>query len=384
MNTKLQQPLVIIGTGLAGYNLAREIRKFDSEKNLLLITADDGSFYSKPMLSNALAKQLGAQQLVTATAGEMAQELNATIYTHTTITKIDTQTRCVYLGNEPVFYQDLVIAQGAEPIVPPFVGKELIPIYTVNDLATYAQFRQQLQGKKRVLVMGAGLIGCEFANDLILSGLEVDLVAPCTYPMPNLLPQAAAEKLQEALQGLGARFHFATLVQEVAALPDSGWRAFLTNGQTIDFDLLLCAVGLKPRTALAKEAGITCNVGISTDRFLKTSAEHVYALGDCAEVEGYNLQYIMPLMAGVRALAQSLTGNLTAVKYGPMPITLKTPACPVVLAHNSVEGDWTLEGEGEHLKLTQWDAEQLLGYVLLGDSMRDRMKLNRALPPLFG
>lgn len=384
MNTKLQQPLVIIGTGLAGYNLAREIRKLDAEKPLLLITADDGSFYSKPMLSNALAKQLQAQQLVTATVGAMVEELNATIYTHTQITKIDTQARCVYLDNEPVFYQDLVIAQGAEPIIPPFVGKELVPIYTVNDLETYADFRQQLHGKKRVLVMGAGLIGCEFANDLLLSGVDVDLVAPCDYPMPSLLPQIAAEKLQEALQALGARFHFATVVQEITVLPDSSWRASLSNGQYIDFDLLLCAVGLRPRITLAKEAGIDCNFGINTDRFLKTSVEHVYALGDCAEVEGYNLQYIMPLMAGVRALAQTLTGTLTAVKYGPMPITLKTPACPVVLAHNSVEGDWTLEEEGEHLKLTQWNAEQLLGYVLLGDSMRDRMKLNRALPSLFG
>lgn len=377
-----QLPIVIIGTGLAGYNLAREIRKLDTQTPLLLISADDGSFYSKPMLSNALAKNLAVPQLVTATAEQMADELNLNVRSYSQVEKIDGQQKCVYIGQEAIYYRDLVLAQGAQSILPEFTGRDLLTLHTVNDLTSYAEFRQQLQGKQRVLVLGAGLIGCELANDLLLGGFAVDLVAHCAFPVPTLLPQIVAEQLALQLENLGAKLHLPASLVSVQA-HNNAWLATLDNAQTIEFDLLLCAVGLQPRMLLAQAAGIKCEQGIVVDRYLQTNLEHIYALGDCAQVAGYNLQYIMPLMACARALAGTLTGSRTAVKYGPMPITLKTPACPIILAHQGVNAEWVIEGTQNHLKLTHWHNDQLQGYILLGDSQRERMKLNRALPALF-
>lgn len=378
-------PVVIVGTGLAGYGLAREFRKLDTQTPLLLISADDGRSYSKPMLSTAFAKGQDAEALVMAEAGAMAVQLNAEIRTHTRVTAIDPQARRLWLDNEPLEYRDLVLALGAECVRVPVDGDAGEHILTVNDLEDYARFRAALKDRQRVLVIGAGLIGCEFANDLRLGGYEVDLVGLADQPMPELLPPALGDALRDALTGLGAGLY---LGRTLASLnrTGTGLRALLSDGTELNCDLVLSAVGLRPRTALAGAAGLATGRGIRVDRQLRTSATHVYALGDCAEVEGLNLLYVMPLMAGARALARTLAGEPTEVRYGPMPVTVKTPVCPLVVASPPPgrTGSWELEGEGLDWRALCRDAEgNLLGYGLSGQAVQGRLALNRELPPLL-
>lgn len=378
-------PLVIIGTGLAGYNLAREFRKLDTETPLLLITADDGRSYSKPMLSTGFAMNKDADALGMTVAGPMAIQLNAEIRTHTKVTRLDPANRRVWIGSEPVPYRDLVIAWGAQTINVPVAGDAQDAIFPINDLLDYGRFREAAQGKRRVLILGAGLIGCEFANDLLHGGYEVALVAPCEQIMPSLLPVEPAAAVQRGLESLGARFHLGPVLDRLDR-EDEGLMAQLSDGQKIPCDLVVSAVGLRPRTELAEAAGLQVNRGIEVDRLLQTSAKHVYALGDCAEVEGLNLLYVMPLMSGVRALARTLTGQPTRVSYGPMPITVKTPVCPLVVSPPAAgnEGRWSVEGDGNDLTALFQDREgQLLGYALTGTAVQQRLALNKQLPPVM-
>lgn len=378
-------PLVIIGTGLASYNLAREFRKLDSETPLLLITADDGRSYSKPMLSTGFAMNKDADALGMTVAGPMAIQLNAEIRTHTGVTRLEPEKRRVWIGNEPVPYRDLVIAWGAQTIEVPVAGDAQDAIFPINDLLDYGRFREAAQGKRRVLILGAGLIGCEFANDLLQGGYEVALVAPCEQVMPSLLPVEPAAAVQRGLESLGARFYLGPVLERLER-HGASLVATLSDGQRLDCDLVVSAVGLRPRVELAAAAGLSVNRGISVDRHLRTSAQHVYALGDCAEVDGLNLLYVMPLMSGVRALARTLTGQLTPVTYGPMPITVKTPVCPLVVsppATGSV-GNWQVEGEGNDLKaLFHGRDGRLLGYALTGSAVKERLALNKQLPPVL-
>jgi len=378
-------PLVIIGTGLAGYNLAREFRKLDTETPLLLITADDGRSYSKPMLSTGFAMNKDADALGMTVAGPMAIQLNAEIRTHTKVTRLDPANRRVWIGSEPVPYRDLVIAWGAQTINVPVAGDAQEAIFPINDLLDYGRFREAAQGKRHVLILGAGLIGCEFANDLLHGGYEVELVAPCEQIMPSLLPVEPAAAVQRGLESLGARFHLGPVLERLER-DDDGLVARLSDGQKIPCDLVVSAVGLRPRTELAEAAGMQVSRGIEVDRLLQTSAEHVYALGDCAEVEGLNLLYVMPLMSGVRALARTLTGQPTPVTYGPMPITVKTPVCPLVVSPPAAgsEGSWSVEGEGNDLTALFQDREgRLLGYALTGTAVQQRLALNKQLPPVL-
>ncbi|MFI8482059.1 NAD(P)/FAD-dependent oxidoreductase [Pseudomonas sp. NPDC078700] len=381
----MSAPVVIVGTGLAGYNLAREFRKLDSETPLLLITADDGRSYSKPMLSTGFAKNKDADGLSMAEPGAMADQLKAEVRTHTRITGIDAGHKQLWVGEEAVPYRDLILACGAQVIRVPVEGDAQDAIFPINDLEDYAKFRSASVGKKRVLLMGVGLIGCEFANDLTLGGYQVELVAPCEQVMPALLHPAAATAVQTALEGLGARFHLGPVL---ASLNHKGeaLEAHLSDGTVIECDLVLSAIGLRPRTELATAAGLQVNRGVMVDRQLATSHANIYALGDCAEVDGLNLLYVMPLMTCARALAQTLAGNPTSVSYGAMPVTVKTPACPLVVSPPPLgqHGEWTVVGSGSDIKALCHDGSgALLGYALTGTAVQEKLALNKALPALL-
>ena len=381
----MTSPVVIIGTGLAGYNLAREFRKLDGETPLLLITADDGRSYSKPMLSTGFAKQKDADGLCMAEPGAMAEQLKAEVRTHTRSSGIDPGHKRLWIGEEAVEYRDLVLAWGAQTVQVPIEGDGADRVFPINDLEDYARFRAAAAGKQRVLILGAGLIGCEFANDMSLGGFQVDVVAPCEQIMPTLLHPAAAAAVQAGLQGLGVRFHLGPVLTCLQQEGD-GLEAHLSDGSVIACDLVVSAIGLRPRTDLAAAAGLQINRGVVVDRQLRTSHGNIYALGDCAEVEGINLLYVMPLMACARALAQTLAGNPTTVSYGPMPITVKTPACPLVVspAPQGREGTWQVEGQGSDLKVLCHAADgQLLGYALTGSAVMEKLALNRQLPALM-
>lgn len=381
----MNAPVVIVGTGLAGYNLAREFRKLDGETPLLLITADDGRSYSKPMLSTGFGKNKDADGLAMAEPGAMAQQLNAEVRTHTRISGIDPGHKRLWIGEEAVSYRDLILAWGAETVRVPIEGDAAHAVFPINDLEDYARFRAFAAGKRRVLLLGVGLIGCEFANDLMLGGYEVQLVAPCEQVMPMLLHPAAAAAVQAGLESLGARFHLGPVLNRLQRVAD-GLEAHLSDGQVIACDVVVSAIGLRPRIDLAAAAGLQVNRGVVVDRHLKTSHANIYALGDCAEVDGLNLLYVMPLMSCARALAQTLAGNPTAVSYGAMPITVKTPVCPLVVSPppRGCEGVWTVEGQGGDVKVLCRDAAgKLLGYVLTGSAVMEKLALNKELPPLL-
>jgi rubredoxin-NAD+ reductase len=381
----MNAPVVIIGTGLAGYNLAREFRKLDGETPLLLITADDGRSYSKPMLSTGFGKSKEVDGLSMAEPGAMADQLKAEVRTHTRVGGIDPGHKRLWIGEEAVYYRDLILAWGAETVRVPIAGDAADAVFPINDLEDYARFRAAAAGKRRVLILGAGLIGCEFANDLMLGGYEVDLVAPCEQVMPTLLHPAAAAAVQAGLESLGARFHLGPLLTRLERVED-GLQAHLSDGETLCCDLVVSAIGLRPRTDLAAAAGLEIGRGVVVDRHLQTSHANIYALGDCAEVDGLTLLYVMPLMSCARALAQTLAGTPTPVKYGPMPITVKTPVCPLVVASppKGSEGVWTVEGEGADIKALCHDRDgSLLGYALTGAAVMDKLALNKALPSLL-
>lgn len=381
----MTSPVVIVGTGLAGYNLAREFRKLDQQTPLLLITADDGRSYSKPMLSTGFAKHKDADGLSMAEPGAMAEQLDAEIRTHTRISGFDPGHKRLWIGEEAVGYRDLVLALGAQTVQVPIEGDAAEWIFPVNDLEDYARLRAGAADKRRVLILGAGLIGCEFANDMRLGGFEVDVVAPCEQVMPTLLHPAAAAAVQAGLQGLGVRFHLGPVLTRLQQVTD-GLEAHLSDGRVIACDLVVSAIGLRPRTELAAAAGLQVNRGVVVDRELRTSHQNIFALGDCAEVDGINLLYVMPLMTCARALAKTLAGNPTAVSYGPMPVTVKTPACPLVVSPPPPgrEGNWQVGGQGSDLKVLCHGADgQLLGYALTGEAVMEKLALNRQLPPLM-
>lgn len=379
-------PIIIVGTGLAGYNLAKEYRKLNQERPLVLLTADDGRNYSKPMLSTGFTKQKSADELAQADAATMAQQLKAEIKTFVQVSAIDTAARTLTLNNgETLTYGELVLAWGADVFRPPLAGDGVDQVYSINDLLDYDRFRKAVEGKQNVVIIGGGLIGCEFANDLRNGGFQVAVVEPLGRPLPTLLPEPASAAVREALEELGVVFHFGPHVKAVEQ-QGAGLSVVLSDDSRIAADIVISAIGLRPRIQVAKDAGIAVNRGIQVDRFLKTSAPHVYALGDCSEVEGNVMLYVLPLMTGARALAKTLAGEATAVSYPPMPVAIKTPVCPVVVAPipPGTAGEWHIQADGRNVNAQFKDASGTLrGFALTGDATNDKNALAKLLPPLL-
>lgn len=378
-----QAPIIIIGTGLAGYSLTREFRKLDKETPLLLISRDDAHSYSKPMLSTGFTKGKSADELSMANPGKMAEQLAASIRSFCEVEHIDVDQKKIFIGNEHIDYQALVLATGASVNRLNFPGAEHEWVFSINDLMDYRAFRSALQEKQHVLLMGAGLIGCEYANDLIIGGHKVTVVDPSSQVLNGLIPEFAGAPVKQALEEEGADIRMGVHVTEIEE--NTGQLIVrLSDGDVVTCDRVISAVGLRPDITLAKKAGIACNRGIITDRLLQTSAPSVYALGDCAEVDGKVMLYVLPLMAAARALAKTLAGQETQVVYGVMPIATKTPACPVVVCPpSSTEGQWEVEQNGKNTRgLFKTTDGDVLGFVLTGDSVSEKQSLAKLCPPV--
>ncbi len=381
-----RQPVVIVGSGLAGYTVAREFRKLDVETPVLILSADHGGFYSKPMLSNALATGKSPESILNADAVKMAEQLKVTIRPYSRVMAIERSSNTLILQDgEKLSYGQLVLALGADPIRLPLQGDGTEAILSVNDLDDYRRFRDALAGKKEVAILGAGLIGCEFANDLAIAGYGVHVIDISTLPLGRFLPKVGGAFLQSRLEAAGVVFHLGTSTQRVGRV---GERLHLTlaNGEIMEADVVLSAVGLRPRIALAEATGIGVNRGIVVGRSLQTQYADIYALGDCAEVEGMVLPFVMPIMHAARALAATLAGTLTLARYPAMPVLVKTPACPTVVSppDAGAKGEWRTEEDKDGVKALFQDAGgNLLGYALLGAATKERNALATQLPPVM-
>ena len=384
-NQALQPGIVIIGSGLAGYTVIRELRKLDKAIPITLLTREPGYFYSKPMLSTALASKKTAEQLLSTNAEGMAAQLDINIIAGAEVSAINTALQTIETSQGTISYSKLVLGLGADQIRLPLPGNAADEVITVNDLEEYGHFRQAIEGKKRIVILGAGLIGCEFANDLVLGSYEVDVIDLAPQALGRLLPESAAQALQLKLSEAGVRWHFTTTVQSVDRHGDS-LSITLANGSVITSDVFLSAVGLRPRLDLAKAAGITTAAGITVDRQLETSAKNVYAIGDCAEVEGLVLPYVMPIMQAARALAPNLLGQEVALNYPAMPVMVKTPALPTIVSPpaKGAQGEWNITSvEGGLEARFESSDGKLLGFALLGSATAQRGALTKELPAIL-
>lgn len=373
-------PVVVLGAGLAGWTVAREFRKLDSATPVMLVTADNGDFYAKPSLSNAFAQGRAPAQLVTTAAEKMAQTQGVTLLPRTWAQGIDAAARTLATSGGPLAYSQLVLATGAKAIRVPLQGDAVDTVRSINSLDDFAQFHANLRPGAHVAILGAGLIGCEFANDLAAAGHPVSVIDPMSRPLAALLPEGAGLALQAALTGLGVRWHFNTTASTVLR-HGQALRVELANGEAIAADAVLSAVGLRADTQLAQAAGLACERGIVVDAALRTSDASIFSLGDGAQYAsagGRTLPYVMPIMSAARVLATQLAGQGGTLVFPLMPVAVKTPALPLVVAAPApgTVGRWEA-GEAGDEGIWQFvdDTGASRGFVLAGRQTARRAEL---------
>jgi rubredoxin-NAD+ reductase len=348
-------PIIIIGAGMAAYSLAREFRKLDKATPLMVVTGDAGHAYSKPTLSNAFALRRTPATLVQTTAGNIAATLGMTVLANTWVTAIDHASREIDTSEGRFGYSKLVLALGADPVRLPLAGDAAGEVMSVNDLQDYALLRERIDavgGPARVALIGAGLIGCEFADDLAGAGHHVTLIDPNARPLHALAAPALSEALVRAWSERPVTLKLGTVATTVTRVEDR-FNIRLADGSVVTADVVVSAVGLRPSIALAQQSGIETGRGIRIDVHGRTSVADIYALGDCAEYSvgdaNVVMPYVAPMLAAARAIAATLAGVPTPIALKQEPVVVKTPSCKMALLPPppGMLGNWSTVNDGE-------------------------------------
>lgn len=371
--------IVIIGSGFAARQLVKNIRKQDTHIPLTLIAADSMDEYNKPDLSHVVSRGQRADDLTLQTAGEFAEQYHLRLFPYTWVSDLDAAAKVVKSQDREWRYDKLVLATGAAPFIPPVPGHELM--LTLNSQREYGAAQSQLHDAQRVLIVGGGLIGCELAMDFCRAGKAVTVVDNSASVLSVLMPPEVSSRLQHRLTDMGVHLMLKTQLEGLEQTAD-GIRVSLDRQRSVTVDAVVAAAGLRPETALARHAGLMIRRGVVVNSRLQTSDPAIYALGDCAEINGSVLPFLQPILLSAMCLAKNLLSQANELTLPPMLVKVKTPDLPLHLAGETQRDDltWNLVAAKEGVVAKGVDAaNQLRAFVVSEDRMKEAFALLKQL-----
>ncbi|MFL7841630.1 NADH:flavorubredoxin reductase NorW [Raoultella ornithinolytica] len=371
--------IVIIGSGFAARQLVKNIRKQDTHIPLTLIAADSMDEYNKPDLSHVVSRGQRADDLTLQTAGEFAEQYHLRLFPYTWVSDLDAAAKVVKSQDREWRYDKLVLATGAAPFIPPVPGHELM--LTLNSQREYGAAQSQLHDAQRVLIVGGGLIGCELAMDFCRAGKAVTVVDNSASVLSALMPPEVSSRLQHRLTDMGVHLMLKTQLEGLEQTAD-GIRVSLDRQRSVTVDVVVTAAGLRPETALARHAGLMIRRGVVVNSRLQTSDPAIYALGDCAEINGSVLPFLQPILLSAMCLAKNLLSQANELTLPPMLVKVKTPDLPLHLAGETQRDDltWNLVAAKEGVVAKGVDAaNQLRAFVVSEDRMKEAFALLKQL-----
>lgn len=377
--TGSSSPVLIVGGGAAGYAVLRELRRRDTAADIELLTADDGNAYDQASFAPAIAEGRRASSLVLATAVEMAERYSATIRPHTKVLAVDPAARSVRAVNGVLGYHRLVLATGSEALRPPHMAGNAAGLtLSAGNLDEYRYFRHELEGRRRVVILGGTEQGCVYADALCRAGYEVSIFETGGRLFDGFLPALSSSRLAQALSRRGVRVEF----EDGIARVDQGVAGFeLTtlSGRTVSAEMVLSAGVRRARVQLARAAGLAVERAIVVDRSMRTSDGDIFALGACAEFAGRTLGRTADIDECARIVVDRLCGGETVFRDLPRPRRIMLDACPLLICEPpGIAGEWLETADTAGVEALFHDnSGNLRGYVLIGDRLDRADRLAR-------
>ncbi len=364
---------VIIGNGVAAAGCIEGIRSVDTESSITVISAEQHPVYCRPLISYYLEQKTDPERMNYRTPTCYADH-GVTVLYGKTAEKIDAGTRQVTLNTgETLPFDALCNATGSAPFVPPMKGLETVrEQFTFMTLDDALSLEKAVTPESKVLIIGAGLIGLKCAEGLHdrVKAITVCDLAPRV--LSSILDDTCAAMMQKHLEANGIEFLLGNSAKEF-----KGNTAIMQNGEKVDFDVLVLAVGVRPNTALIKEAGGDVNRGIRVDAACRTSLPEIYAAGDCTEyrdisADADKIMALMPnaYMQGHTAGVNMAGGEAVFDQAIPMnSIGFFGLHCHT--AGSQPEGcEMYEEADEKHIKRLFVKDDKLTGFMLIGHMHR--------------
>lgn len=369
-----KEKIVLIGNGMAGVRSIEEILKINPERFHITIFGEEPyPNYNRIQLSKVLQGDTDLSD-ITLNDWNWYEENNIQLYPGEMVTKIDTENKKVHTSKERVVeYDKLIIATGSLPFIIPVPGHDKKGVTAFRDIKDCEKMISASKEFKKAAVIGGGLLGLEAARGLLNLGMEVDVIHIADFLMERQLDETAGKMLQKELEKQGMNFLMQKQTAEITGENRVEGIRF-NDGEEIQTDLVVMAVGIRPNAGLAKENGIGVNRGILVNDYMETDIPDVYAVGECAEHRGTVYGLVAPLYEQGKAMAAHICGVDAAGYEGSVLSTqLKVSGVDVFSVGEIVEDEETKtikmfdDWKGFYKKVVIRDGK-MAGAVLFGDT----------------
>jgi nitrite reductase (NADH) large subunit len=369
----VSEPLVIVGNGMAAARLVDELAKCALGRFAIAVIGDEPRLaYNRVLLSSVLAGETATEEIE---LKPMAwwRDRGVTLKYGCRATEIDLGRRELKFANdESISFSRLVLATGSAPLRLNVPGADLAGVHTFRDSRDVDRLLGLAAHKRRVVVVGGGLLGLEAAYGLAKAGARVTLIHLMDRLMERQLDAPAAALLKSLVERKG--IEILLNANTARLIGDAGVEAVeLTDGRIIAAEAVIFAAGIRPNTALARDAGVPVNRGIVVDDHLETGVPDVFALGECAEHRGTCYGLVEPAYEQARVLARHLAGHDVSYTGSVLATNLKVSGVSVFSAGDFIAADGSETivlndvERGTYKKLVIGDG-RLTGAVLVGDT----------------
>jgi nitrite reductase (NADH) large subunit len=369
----VSEPLVVVGNGMAAARLVDELAKVALGRYAIAVIGDEPRLaYNRVLLSSVLAGETASHEIELKPAAWW-RDRGVTLKYGCVATEVDVGRRELKIANEEsIGFSRLVLATGSAPLRLNVPGADLAGVHTFRDSRDVDLLLTLAAQKKRVVVVGGGLLGLEAAYGLAKAGAPVTLIHLTDRLMERQLDAPAGELLKSLVERKGIKIMLkANTARILGETRVEGVE--LTDGRTIDAEAVIFAAGIRPNIALARDAGIAVNRGIVVDDHLQTGAPDIFALGECAEHHGICYGLVEPAYEQAAVLARHLAGKASTYNGSVVATNLKVSGVGVFSAGDFMGADGTEAivlndfRHGTYKKLVISNG-RLTGAVLVGDT----------------
>ncbi len=378
MSPHLRQQLVVVGHGMVGHRFVQAAieRGLTETHDLVVVGEEPRPAYDRVALTSYF--EVGADALSLLPSGGY-DDPRVRLVVGTSVLGIDPETRTVRLDDGAVLdYDELVLATGAAPFVPPVPGRDLPGCFVYRTLEDLDAIRDAAAAATTGAVVGGGLLGLEAANALHQLGLDTHVVEMAPRLMPVQVDEAGGATLARRVAGLGLTVHTGAATERVLGESRVTGLA-LADAEPIEAEVVVFSAGIRPRDALARDAGLELaeRGGVLVDEQCRsTSHEHVWAIGECAAPRGRMYGLVAPGYAMAEVVVDALLDGEGGFTGADMSTKLKLLGVDVASfgdAHAATDGALELvfadAVAGVYKKLVvSGDGRQLLGGILVGDA----------------